>query len=395
MTEPKGRPDARRQGRGDPCPRCGAERAADNTPLCGCAERASDALRDTRTAEVAAAEDFDPLRIRPYVEIGEIVEPGGPPAGPGEETMRLRQVGPPPAGGTAPPPRGPLPPGSLATGPFPTGPFPTGSLPTGSLPTPLAPSAAAPDAMDLSLFDQVQAEPPGGAVREPSAGRRRRSLALAAGGAAMTVVAAAGFASGLFSYEKPTRDGAAAEDVRAAVPESAAGTSSASPSGGATASPSASGHSSPSASPSGSGTASPSASASAAGGSPSPSDGATASGAAGAERATGPAAPVSPTGSPSATAGPSPSDGGPGTTHQGSGSTTTVLRRGDKGGEVAELQGRLRQLSLYNSDINGSYNEQVENAVRMYQWWRGVRGDAPGEYGPSTRARLEAETRKP
>ncbi|MFD0393255.1 hypothetical protein ACFQ3Z_15225 [Streptomyces nogalater] len=39
----------------------------DHTPACDCTERAAAALRETRTAEAAAAEDFDPLRIRPYV----------------------------------------------------------------------------------------------------------------------------------------------------------------------------------------------------------------------------------------------------------------------------------------------------------------------------------------
>lgn len=86
---------------GHPCPECGAPRAADHTPSCACARLTSDAVRDTRTAEVAAAEDFDPLRVRPYVEygrLGEPGEPGGPggPSGPGgapaERTMPLRAV---------------------------------------------------------------------------------------------------------------------------------------------------------------------------------------------------------------------------------------------------------------------------------------------------------------
>lgn len=64
---------------GLPCPECGALRALDNTPSCTCAQRASEAQRDTRTTEAAAAEDFDPLRIRPYVELG--TESGGEPAG--------------------------------------------------------------------------------------------------------------------------------------------------------------------------------------------------------------------------------------------------------------------------------------------------------------------------
>ncbi|MYS43932.1 peptidoglycan-binding protein, partial [Streptomyces sp. SID5998] len=63
---------------GHVCPQCGAPRAADNSPSCACTRRAADALRDTRTAEAAAAEDFDPLRIRPYVDFeGGGAAPGG------------------------------------------------------------------------------------------------------------------------------------------------------------------------------------------------------------------------------------------------------------------------------------------------------------------------------
>ncbi|MGJ7020073.1 hypothetical protein J2Z78_005618, partial [Streptomyces griseorubens] len=57
------------QPNGHPCPECGAPRHADRTPTCACARRTADALRDARTAEAAAAEDFDPLRIRPYVDL--------------------------------------------------------------------------------------------------------------------------------------------------------------------------------------------------------------------------------------------------------------------------------------------------------------------------------------
>ncbi|SCD27397.1 hypothetical protein GA0115245_10021, partial [Streptomyces sp. di188] len=57
------------QPNGHPCPECGAPRHTDRTPTCACARRTADALRDARTAEAAAAEDFDPLRIRPYVDL--------------------------------------------------------------------------------------------------------------------------------------------------------------------------------------------------------------------------------------------------------------------------------------------------------------------------------------
>ncbi|MFI2435593.1 peptidoglycan-binding protein [Streptomyces sp. NPDC018693] len=349
MTESKGWGHGR--GQGHPCPECGALRALDNTPMCRCAERASDALRDTRTAEAAAAEDFDPLRIRPYVELG------GPPAAPGEETMPLRAVD---AGPQAPPP-----------------------LP---LPVPLAPPSGAPDVTDLRLFERPGAGEARLAAEEPRGRRRRRATALAAGGAALAVLAAAGFASGLFSYETPERDSAAPDGPRAAVPDQAADSPSASASAGGTASTSTSASSplspsrAPSPSPSPSTSASPSPSAPSASPSPSVPDG--------------------PSPSPSASSSPSPSTDAaaagalPDTGRQSEGDTT-VLRRGDKGAEVAELQARLQQLFLYNSDINGSYNEQVEDAVRNYQHARGVRGDELGEYGPPTRARLEAETREP
>ncbi|MEU5116287.1 peptidoglycan-binding domain-containing protein [Streptomyces longwoodensis] len=319
MNEPNGP----HEPLGHPCPECGAPRAADHTPSCACARRTSDAVRDTRTAEVAAAEDFDPLRVRPYVEYGRLGEPGEPgapsePGGaPAERTMPLRAV-------------------------------------------PAAPVGAG--AEDLELFEE--GAPAGDPVPEPG-GRRRRTLLLVAAGAVVAVAAAAGFASGLFSYETPTRDTAAPRDVRAAVPGPSDSPSSATASATGTASPSPSASDSPS--PSASDSASPSPSASSA--SPSPSG--------------SPSGPASPTASVTA---PTPSPSG-----QDNG-RATALRRGDKGPEVAELQTRLRQVGLYGSDINGSYNEQVENGVRTFQWWRGIQDDEPGVYGAVTRARLEAET---
>lgn len=222
MTEPRGTEGA--GGTGSPggpdgraCPRCGAARAADRTPACGCAQDVSDALREARTAEAAAAEDFDPLRIRPYVEL----EGGGPPDD--GETMALRAV---PA-----------------------------------LPAPLTPGASAPSAQDLSLFDPATATlrvVDDGRRTAGASARRRRTVLLGAGGAVVAVVAAAGLASGLFAYDTPVRDEAQRKDVRAGVPAPSAGTPEATraPSGSAT--PTASVSASPSDTP----TASPSPSAS-------------------------------------------------------------------------------------------------------------------------------------
>jgi peptidoglycan hydrolase-like protein with peptidoglycan-binding domain len=72
-----------------------------------------------------------------------------------------------------------------------------------------------------------------------------------------------------------------------------------------------------------------------------------------------------------------------------------VLRHGDQGPDVTELQLRLKQLNLYTNPANGVFNSPVEYAVRTYQQARGIRGDTLGEYGPATRASLEAETEEP
>ncbi|WP_245726875.1 peptidoglycan-binding domain-containing protein [Streptomyces longwoodensis] len=327
MNEPNGP----RGPLGHPCPECGAPRAADHTPSCACARRTSDAVRETRTAEVAAAEDFDPLRVRPYVEYGRLGEPGeAGAAGPG-------------ASGA-----------SGASGGVPAEP----TMPLRAVPA--APAGAG--AEDLELFEE--GEPAGDPASEPRR-RRRGTLLLVAAGAVVAVAAAAGFASGLFSYETPTRDTAAPRDVRAAVPGPSDSPSSAAASATGTASPSPSASDSPS--PSASDSASPSPSASSA--SPSPSR--------------SPSGPASPSATASA---PTPSASGP------DNGRATALRRGDKGPEVAELQTRLRQVGLYGGDIDGSYDEQVENGVRTFQWWRGIQEDEPGVYGAVTRARLEGET---
>jgi peptidoglycan hydrolase-like protein with peptidoglycan-binding domain len=72
-----------------------------------------------------------------------------------------------------------------------------------------------------------------------------------------------------------------------------------------------------------------------------------------------------------------------------------VLRRGDQGPEVTELQQRLHQLYLYNGEIDGTFSSQVEDALRNYQWSRRVGTDDLGVYDHETRAALEAETSEP
>jgi len=332
--------------KGHLCPECGAPRSTDNTPSCGCTQRAADALRDTRTAEAAAAEDFDPLRIRPYVELegstggalegstGGALEGSaeGAPEGEVDATMRLRAV-----------------PGDVGA--------------TSVLPTPLAPSTDDPRTQDLRLFEAPEADEETGDAR-PSR-HRRRTVLLGVGGALVAVVAAAGLASGVFSYQTPSRDTALPDDVRASVPDASTSSASWSPSGAATslrpAPPAAPVSSSPSSSPS------PSAS------SPSPTP----------SRSTTPT-----TTPPTATA--------TGTVTSGDQqSQPPVLRRGDSGPEVTELELRLTQLGLYTRKASGHYNEGVEDAVTRYQQARGLEVPEFGVYDLTTRSRLESETTEP
>ncbi|MFC0493888.1 peptidoglycan-binding protein [Streptomyces mutabilis] len=261
---------------------------------------------------------------------------------------------------------------------------------TSVLPTPLAPSTGAPRAHDLSLFETSAASPTApatpvelgadGTDGRPPRGRRRGVL-MSAVAAVVVVGGAAGFASGLFSYEAPSRDGAPPEEVRASVPDPS---TSAVPSAPGSNSPSASETSalpSPSASESTSTSPSPSPSTSTSESESAPS----ASPSRSAE--TSPSAATAPPGAPT-----QESEGDDRDRDRAGGPT---LHRGDQGSEVVELQQRLTQLYLYNGDIDGDYDHQVEDSVRTYQWTRGVRSDELGVYGQDTRRMLESETREP
>ncbi|MEU0003543.1 peptidoglycan-binding protein [Streptomyces sp. NPDC006314] len=318
------------ESEGRTCPECGAPRGPDHTPSCDCTERASEALREARTAEAAAAEDFDPLRIRPYVDVE---QPRPAPAA---------------AGASA----------DAETRP----------VPAVEAPRPLR-AAVGPTTAGLRMFEAGGTDEPGAA--EPAAERpRRRSrrvVPLAVAGAGVAVVVAAGFAGGPFSYHTPSRD-RAAEEVRESVPDvTAPGPASPTAPGAPAASRP------PAQAPSTSAAPSPS---------PSPSS------------SPSPSASRSPSGSASATPSPVTVSAPPGTA-PATPAVAPVLRRGDFGPEVTELQQRLRGLNLYGDQIDGLFTRPVEDAVRNYQLARGVRGDEPGVYGPATRASLEAETPEP
>jgi hypothetical protein len=331
--------------KGHLCPECGTPRGADNTPSCSCTQRASDALRDVRTAEAAAAEDFDPLRIRPYVELeteAAGAAPVEPPVPAVEATMPLR---------------------------------------------PLSPEVPSTD--DLRLFEGTVAQRAyeggtggaghdeattahgaigsglTGAADRRTGPRRRRTVLLGVGGAFAAVMAAAGLASGLFSYKTPSRETALPEDVRASVPDASPSEESKSPSASAT--------SVRPAPPVPTASASPSLSPSASSASPSPS------------RSTEPTR-IPPTATATGTIGASDND------RQ---TSPPVLSRGSDGPEVTELELRLTQLGLYMRQASGHYNEGVEDAVARYQQARGIQGDEQGVYGPVTRSHLESETKEP
>ncbi|MEU5592481.1 peptidoglycan-binding domain-containing protein [Streptomyces sp. NPDC020298] len=315
--------------KGHPCPECGAPRGPDSAPACGCAQRAAEALRDTRTAEAAAAEDFDPLRIRPYVDLDV----------PTDSTMPLR----------------------------PAGPEPTAS--GGPVTRPMR--AVEPDQPGQPAWsDPSDPEDRLGEAGSP-APRRRRTLLLSTGAALAALLAAAGFASGLFSYDTPSRNGAEPQEVRESVPDvtssapTTPGSAPAAPPARTSAPATPSRSASPSSSPSPSASASASASANSASPTPTRSPRPTQS----ATRANTPA-PAAPTSDP-------------------------VLRPGDQGSEVTELQLRLRQINLYAGRIDGDYTTEVETAVRTYQWARGIQTDELGVYDTETRTKLESETSEP
>ncbi|MEU1510919.1 peptidoglycan-binding protein [Streptomyces sp. NPDC005811] len=390
MSDRTGWPGRPGPPHGHPCPECGALRAPDNTPSCSCARRASDALRDTRTAEAAAAEDFDPLRIRPYVELGGTTEPGPGDGGAGtangrrdrgagadrasagnavDATMTLRAV--PGADPTAPPGASPAPDETMRLQRIPPG--TAGFLPGAADETrPLRRIPSDAGGIEASPFEGAEAAGrPRPGDEGPVRGRRRRVLVIAAAGAAVAVVAAAGFASGLFTYEKPTRDEAAPKDVRASVPDSSTGAASASaPSDSATPSES-------SGPPPSERSEHPSPTPTESSAPPSAAPSATASTTAPTARATG------------TIGADSQADDGRQTI------ASPVLRLGDKGDEVTELQLRLRQLYLYNGEANGTFTSEVETALRNYQWSRGLQEDELGVYGAATRASLESETKEP
>ncbi|GHH39668.1 hypothetical protein FHS35_006701 [Streptomyces umbrinus] len=347
------------------CPECGAPWGSEGSPTCDCARRAADALLETRSAETAAAEAFDPLRIRPYVDLDPATPEATPtdavPATDGTDEGHAQgyehEYGYGYAHGAPSEP----PPTSATHGSYEPDPADTGA--TAQLPR--ATALPGPSAPDTSLFEEAHQLDPAVEPTSENTGRRRR-FALVGAGATAAVVAAAGFASGLFSYDTPSRESAAPDDIRASVPDTTLDE------------PSPSASESPSQSPSASPTESSSASVT-----PSPT------------RSTASPTPPRPTATTRApsTGAPTPTTTQPSTPPEKAEPVT--LRRGDEGPEVTELQQRLQQVALFTGTPDGDYDNKTENAVRSYQLTRNIENEDTGTYDNPTRTRLESETTEP
>lgn len=128
--------------------------------------------------------------------------------------------------------------------------------------------------------------------------------------------------------------------------------------------------------------------------------GPTSSGTAGPSSGPGRSSSPSPTGGPLAS--PSPSDASPSASPAPSTSPSptatpapdpeaALLRAGDKGEAVAQVQRRLHELGYFLPAVDGSFGSNTRQAVWALQKAAGISRD--GVVGPSTRAALDAGTR--
>ncbi|MFC8696896.1 peptidoglycan-binding protein [Streptomyces parvus] len=377
---------------GHACPECGrrtaGEPGTEHRVPCRCGAGAGsaplteDEQRAARTAEIAAAEDFDPLRIRPYVTLtaeqtgagpdrtgaggasrtAEGTEPGAW-AGEASRTPEGEASGAERLGADAP--------GAAATtmplflggdGPDAgTGAGPGSGTVTGAYATPAGSG-------DRSRRRTAAASP--AFAPDPVQPRRRRPFgALAVGAAVAAVVGTAAFAGGLFGDDSGDE----------ALPEATTSVPDLGDEPAASVAPSPSAPATPSRTPSRS--AAPSASPSA---SVSPTQ----------SREPSPTATAS--ASPTTSTSPTPEDGGAPTSSPSAAPPAEFagpsLRPGDRGPEVGVLQNRLKEVWLYSGPSDQHYDDRVENAVAVYQSYKAIQGDPIGVYGPNTRRALEAET---
>ncbi|MFB7299607.1 peptidoglycan-binding protein [Streptomyces rubiginosohelvolus] len=384
---------------GHACPECGrrtaGEPGTEHRVPCRCGAGAGsaplteDEQRAARTAEIAAAEDFDPLRIRPYVTL---TDRAGAPSGRAEGEQPGTR-----AGEASRTPEGEQPgtwageasrtPASEASGAERHGAGVPGAAAT-TMPLFLGgdgPDAGTGAGPGSGTATGAYAAPAGSGDRnrrrtaaaspafapDPVQPRRRRPFgALAVGAAVAAVVGTAAFAGGLFGGDDSGDE--ALPEATTSVPDTDG-----EPAASVAPSPSASAAPSRTPSRSAAPSASPSASAS-----PTKS------------REPSPTASVST--SPTASSSPTPEDGGAPTSSPSAAPPAEFagpsLRPGDRGPEVGVLQNRLREVWLYSGPSDQNYSERVENAVAVYQSYKAIQGDPVGVYGPNTRRALEAET---
>jgi len=345
------------------CPHCFAPVRGHGRPGCLCA--------------AAGADDFDPLRVRPYVSLPDGEGDGDGEADRGDGGADGTAVG-----------RGDLLddlPGVDAAVHFADGPSTSATGPSSATGPPqrLAPPPGAEPADPL--IPRLRRRPGGPASRtcsaseareekqgdEPTAGsspitlRRRRALpavlpaVLLTAGAAM---AAASVLIGTDALSGGPRTRAAAPDHGTASPDVALPTRG---------------------TPTPSGATSPTAPRS-------PSPDATTPGATVRHHRTPAPRPPAPTRA-SGSVSDSPATHGPSAPPTG----PIVLREGAGGPEVVELQERLRQLAVYPGPEDGRYDADVRDAVARYQRTYAVAGDPDGVYGAPTRASLESRTQTP
>ncbi|RXT05381.1 spore cortex-lytic enzyme [Ammoniphilus sp. CFH 90114] len=72
-------------------------------------------------------------------------------------------------------------------------------------------------------------------------------------------------------------------------------------------------------------------------------------------------------------------------------SSGKVTKRGAVGGEVWEIQGRLKFLGFFKGKIDGRYGPTTQTAVRNFQRQFGMKAD--GTVGPQTRSKLRTATK--
>ncbi|MEU7068732.1 peptidoglycan-binding domain-containing protein [Streptomyces narbonensis] len=355
---------------GHVCPECGVQR-----PGCACTQ-----------AEIAAAEDFDPLRIRPYVTLdasgpeggsgaGGLTGPAGPsglagPSGHASASGYYATEDPPTARLAAIRPDGP------------TAPYPAAQ------PDPYADPYTDPsETMPLLLHGIGRGDRGAGPAdgHAPARGRRRGMVVAAV--AAVAVVGTAALAAAVLGGGDESDDRATGLEVTTSASLNVAVSEAPSPSPSSeTPEPSSS---PPSARPTAT-SASPSATSTPSASRTAPSPSAT-TGAAAPPAATTTAAPTTaaPTTAPATTAPPtSQAPEEPEETEE----SPVTLSYGSSGPEVEELQQRLTLAGAYHGPIDGEYGQGVWRAVKSYQSWMFIEEDPKGVYGPATREALERST---